>query len=776
MAIGNLVVNPNNNTGLYNLGGVPVPTNVDLNIPGNLTVGGTILSNGNITTNAYFIGNGAFLTGIASGYGNANVAAFLPTYTGSLGTANSTPIGAIYSDNYFYANGVPFVSSNYGNSNVAAYLPVNNANVQGANFTTIGPPNTGNIVGVQYVSSQFYLGDGGLLSNIAGSYSNANVQSYLASNANVVITTTGAITSTANISGNYILGNGSQLTGLPEQYGNANVAAYLPTYTGNLQAGNIATIGPQGNITGANLVVADAFIGSGANLNLTTLNGHVIPAANAAFTLGNITNRWNNVWVSGTAPAGIFVGDGSGLTNVGNYGNANVISLLANYGNNIIVSNSTISATNFVGNGAQLTNLPIQPGTYTNANVEAYLPTSNTITAIQGNVTTLQGQVYGNANVAAYLPTYTGNLSADVITGNLFVGNGAGLTNLTGANVTGTVPFANIVTNPAQTNITSLGNLTTVNTGTLLVTGQLTSNSNAQFNGDVYFAGNVTLPGNINQISGNSGSFFGNAVTGFGALYAGLPAGYTLLNQEITQFAASFAGYTQVSIRNIDSGTQATGDLVVTADNGTDTKNFVDLGIAGSGYDGAFANNSLGTVLFRTDSYLYSQGNAGVGGNLILGSNELNGVVRIIANGQSNLANVVATFSSTGVDLPGTVTANAFVGSGAQLTNVPPSSNIGSVASAATITPSATNTQYNVTALATGATIAAPTGSPVDGAKLVIRIVDNGTAQSIAWNAIYRAVGIVLPIITVAGKAVYAGCIYNSQAVKWDVVSIAQEA
>jgi hypothetical protein len=43
----------------------------------------------NITGNveaAYFVGNGAFLTGISasSNYGNANVAAFLPTYTGNI--------------------------------------------------------------------------------------------------------------------------------------------------------------------------------------------------------------------------------------------------------------------------------------------------------------------------------------------------------------------------------------------------------------------------------------------------------------------------------------------------------------------------------------------------------------------------------------------------------------------------------------------------------------------------------------------------------------------
>jgi hypothetical protein len=39
---------------------------------------------GNITTDAFFIGDGSKLTGIPAGYTNADVAAYLPTYTGNL--------------------------------------------------------------------------------------------------------------------------------------------------------------------------------------------------------------------------------------------------------------------------------------------------------------------------------------------------------------------------------------------------------------------------------------------------------------------------------------------------------------------------------------------------------------------------------------------------------------------------------------------------------------------------------------------------------------------
>ncbi|WP_230685813.1 hypothetical protein, partial [Streptococcus pneumoniae] len=83
---------------------------------------------------------------------------------------------------------------------------------------------------------------------------------------------------------------------------------------------------------------------------------------------------------------------------------------------------------------------------------------------------------------------------------------------------------------------------------------------------------------------------------------------------------------------------------------------------------------------------------------------------------------------------------------------------------------------YTVTALAVGATFGAPTGTPTEGQSLVIRVKDNGTARSLAYNAIYRAVGVTLPTTTVISKTIYLGMFYNSSDTKWDVVAVAQEA
>lgn len=98
-------------------------------------------------------------------------------------------------------------------------------------------------------------------------------------------------------------------------------------------------------------------------------------------------------------------------------------------------------------------------------------------------------------------------------------------------------------------------------------------------------------------------------------------------------------------------------------------------------------------------------------------------------------------------------------------------------ASNATPTPNADTTDiHTITAQAAAAAFAAPSGTPTQGQSMMIRIKDNGTARALSWNAIYRAVGIVLPTTTVISKTLYVGMIYNSTDTKWDVLGVAQEA
>ena len=98
--------------------------------------------------------------------------------------------------------------------------------------------------------------------------------------------------------------------------------------------------------------------------------------------------------------------------------------------------------------------------------------------------------------------------------------------------------------------------------------------------------------------------------------------------------------------------------------------------------------------------------------------------------------------------------------------------------STATLTVNSDVTDIAIlTAQAEAITIASPSGSPVQGQKLIIRITDNGTNRAITWNAIFRAVGITLPTTTTASKLLYIGFIYNATGtVKWDAVAVKLEA
>jgi hypothetical protein len=157
------------------------------NVAGNtITFAGNV-SNTNVIDIRYFAASG----GNSSIYGDANVAVFLPQYTGDLGSPFTTPVRAIFTDGYFYANGQPFnAGANYGNANVLNLLA---SGTVASNVIT-----TGNI------SGDYFLGNGRFLTGLPATYTNANVQALLASG-NV----TSNIITAGNVTGNYYIGNGS---------------------------------------------------------------------------------------------------------------------------------------------------------------------------------------------------------------------------------------------------------------------------------------------------------------------------------------------------------------------------------------------------------------------------------------------------------------------------------------------------------------------------------------------------------------------------------------
>lgn len=162
-----------------------------------------------------------------------------------------------------------------------------------------------------------------------------------------------------------------------------------------------------------------------------------------------------------------------------------------------------------------------------------------------------------------------------------------------------------------------------------------------------------------------------------------------------------------------------------------------------------------------------------------------NGAVRVFASsGNTPTLQAVGTDTNLNLNLipkgTGRVRANGVaiptVTSADTLSSKRITPRVGSVSTGVTLTPNAdTQDQFNVTSLGTAATIAAPSGTPVDGQKLILRILDDNSQRTLTWDTIYKPTGVVLPSSTLAGKTLYVLCIYNASAAKWDVVSVAQE-
>jgi hypothetical protein len=124
------------------------------------------------------------------------------------------------------------------------------------------------------------------------------------------------------------------------------------------------------------------------------------------------------VTTTGNVTADYFLGNGSQLTGLPvSYSNANVATFLANFGSNAISTTGNITAGYFIGDGSQLTNLTISTGTaIVNGN-------SNVSVAANANVTVGVAGVAGIATFSTTGLAVTGNIS-----GNYVLGNGSQLT------------------------------------------------------------------------------------------------------------------------------------------------------------------------------------------------------------------------------------------------------------------------------------------------------------------------------------------------------------
>ena len=414
-----------------------------------------------------------------------------------------------------------------------------------------------------------------------------------------------------------------------------------------------------------------------------------------------------------------------------------------------------------------------------------------------GVVTLLAQAGSGTGTVTSVSGTGTVNgltLTGTVTTsGSLTLGGTLSNVSLTTA-VTGTLPIANGGTGQtsAQAAINSLagavtsgsylrGNgtnvvMSTIQAGDVPTLNQNTTGTASNVTGTVAVANGGT--GGTTQAAGR---------TGLGATTIGSNL-FTLTNPGAITFPRFNADNT---VSSLDAATfrtaigAGTGAGTVTSVGGTGTVN----GLTLTGTVTSSGNLTLGGTLSGVSLTTAVTGtlpiaNGGTGSTATAYCSLTTNVSGILpaANGGTNNAffqvsgpatsTKTYTFPNENMTVVGTTQTQT-------LTSKRVTPRIDTVASAATITPTGDSSdQYTVTALATAATIAAPSGTPTDGQKLVIRIKDNGTARALTWtttSGAYRACGVTLPTTTVISKVVYIGCIYNSQDLFWDVIAVAQQ-
>jgi len=358
-----------------------------------------------------------------------------------------------------------------GDANVAG----NNTEVQFNNSGNLGASNafTFNTT-TNALSATYFVGDGSNLTNIAG----ANV--------------TGTVANATHACTANVVTDGTQ--------SNITAVGTLTSLSssGNIAGANLLTVGllsANGNVTGNYILGNGAFL-TGVSTNSTSIingNSNIVVGANSNITVG----------VAGNANVVVFTGTGVNVTGYVDI-TANLSAANANLGN-------AATANFFIGSGNNLSNIQGSNVTGTVANA-THASTANTVVdASQPNITsvgTLSSlSVSGNANIGNVntgIVSASGNLSAananlgNAVTANFFIGNGSGLSSLTGANVTGTVAnathasTANTVVDATQSNITTVGTLT-----------NLSISGNANVGNNVNVAGNAVITGNL-VVGGNT--------------------------------------------------------------------------------------------------------------------------------------------------------------------------------------------------------------------------------------------------------------------------------
>ena len=359
-------------------------------------------------------------------YGNANVAAYLPTYTGTLD--NSSTIIALVANAGAQAANINTLFANAAVQSVDISALIANAGVQATSINSLTANAATQALQINGLSANITaanlhiqtidanLGAFEAYANATfgtSNYGNANVAVYLASNTDPTISTLNANAAVQQI----------QIDSL-----NANVSAAnlrIQTIDANLGAFETYVNLNIGSSSYSNTNVA-AYLSSNTDPTISNLN------ANAAVQAVQIDTLNANLGAYQTyANANV-----SSLQNQITGANTNIQTISANLGSYQTFANANVSSLQNQITGA-------------NTNISTNATNIQTISANLGAFETYANATfitsagaYGNANVAAYLPVYGGNIAATVTTGyqpNInFIGNSYYKSAIPGPGSTGT--------------------------------------------------------------------------------------------------------------------------------------------------------------------------------------------------------------------------------------------------------------------------------------------------------------------------------------------------
>ena len=316
---------------------------------GNLTTPGDISAIGNISgdiisfTSAVLANAGATTT-TSQVRTNQNPPLGTEAYGIEMYTSDSSN-PSVYSSVSSGTDYVGLLSSNAGNANIVLQggygisFTTSNASggaIQTWTFEQAGDSLfPGNISTIGNVTADYFIGDGGLLSNLQVSGSSPVSTTGNVAGGNLI--TTGSISASGNIIGNslYIAGSSNIL-------GNLNVQGNITFINSNVITTNDLYIDLANNQSTYNNI-------NGAGLQVGNSGGSAL----TVWTYKSLANVWfTNVGISATGniTGNYIIGNGSQLTGLpATYSNATAASFLAAFGSNTISTTGSITSGNISG-------------------------------------------------------------------------------------------------------------------------------------------------------------------------------------------------------------------------------------------------------------------------------------------------------------------------------------------------------------------------------------------------------------------------------------------